>query len=116
MCRRAQILKYGVEQPALRTEIYVQILKQLHNNPDPTRAARGWQLLMLCLLVFPPDVDLLNFVLMFLRQHAPPESAELLTRQCHAIALTSKDALATTPPDANRHAQMIHDSGMTFLQ
>ena len=47
---------------------------------------------------------------------APPESAELLTRQCHAIALTRKDALVTTPPDANRHAQMIHEAGMAFLQ
>ena len=75
----------GIEQPAIRTEIFVQLMKQLRNNPDARCEARAWQLLMLCLLSFPPDIDLVNFVLMFIRENAQPHNGEALTRQCHAI-------------------------------
>ena len=61
------ILTKGLEGPAIRNEVYVQIMKQLSHNPKPESIARGWQLLCMCVSTFPPTEDfekfLLNFVL-----------------------------------------------------
>ena len=105
----------GIEQPAIRTEIFVQLMKQLRNNPDARCEARAWQLLMLCLLSFPPDIDLVNFVLMFIRENAQPHNGEALTRQCHAITLSSVTTLPSSAIDVSRHHNALYDAGMEYV-
>jgi hypothetical protein len=105
----------GIEQPAIRTEIYVQLMKQLRNNPDARCEARAWQLLMLCLLTFPPDDDLVNFVLMFLRENAQPQHGNALTLQCHAITIKSVTALPSSAMDVSRHQKALNDAGMEYV-
>ena len=52
---------------SLQTEIYVQMLKQLTDNPSPSSQRLGWQLLTLLLQCFPPESTVENFVANFLR-------------------------------------------------
>jgi len=51
------ILQKGLEVPELVDEIYMQIMKQLSNNPKPESIARGWQLMCMCVGTFPPSRD-----------------------------------------------------------
>jgi myosin heavy subunit len=61
------ILQKGLEVPELVDEIYMQIMKQLSNNPKPESIARGWHLMCMCVGTFPPSRDfenhLLNYIL-----------------------------------------------------
>jgi hypothetical protein len=61
------ILTKGLENPLVRDEIYMQIMKQLSHNPKPESIAKGWQLMCMAVSTFPPSEDfdkfLLNFVL-----------------------------------------------------
>eukprot|EP00826_Nyctotherus_ovalis_P058258 TRINITY_DN7994_c0_g3_i1.p1 TRINITY_DN7994_c0_g3~~TRINITY_DN7994_c0_g3_i1.p1 ORF type:complete len:391 (-),score=128.40 TRINITY_DN7994_c0_g3_i1:211-1383(-) len=62
----AQYVIYtGIHNPALRDEIYLQIMKQLNLNSKAESARKGWTLLMCCLRAFPPSATqnyLVNFI------------------------------------------------------
>jgi hypothetical protein len=51
------VLRKGFENKALRDEIYIQLIKQLTNNPRPESVAKGWQLMCMCVGTFPPSMD-----------------------------------------------------------
>ena len=53
---------------ALKTELYVQLLKQLSENPNPASEAKGWELLALLLSCFAPPEIFADFVAMFIRK------------------------------------------------
>ena len=53
-----QLITIGIGKPKLRDELYVQVLKQLTENPYPAARAAGWLLLALFLHAFPPSVEL----------------------------------------------------------
>ena len=51
----------------MRDEVYVQLVKQLTDNPDTPSIRRCEELLSFCLSSFPPSGELENWMLMFLR-------------------------------------------------
>ena len=59
------ILQKAVSHRSIRDEIYVQLIKQLTNNPRPDSIVRGWHLLCMCVGIFPP-VDFQLYLLHFL--------------------------------------------------
>lgn len=60
------ILRKGYEFKAIRDEIYMQIIKQLTNNPRPESVAKGWQVMCMCVGTFPPSPDFENFLLHYI--------------------------------------------------
>ena len=58
--------------PPLQTELYMQLMKQLSDNPNPESEHKGWQLMALSLGCFPPDAMVEHFLEYFLRNHARP--------------------------------------------
>ena len=51
----------------LRDEVFIQIIKQLRDNPSTGSLERGWALLLVCLDSFPPSEDAENYIEHFLR-------------------------------------------------
>ncbi|KAJ7287766.1 hypothetical protein C8J57DRAFT_1284865 [Mycena rebaudengoi] len=49
------LLGEGLTHGELRDEIYCQIMKQLTGNPGPESTFKGWQLLCVLLITFPPS-------------------------------------------------------------
>ena len=60
------ILRKGFDFSGLRDEIYLQIIKQITDNPRIESAAKGWQMMCMCLITFPPSVDFENYLLHFI--------------------------------------------------
>lgn len=58
-----------VNVPALRDEIFAQVIKQLTSNPSADSTKRGWQLLLVLLMIVPPSPKFENYVGVWLLQH-----------------------------------------------
>ncbi|QDZ18398.1 myosin [Chloropicon primus] len=67
-----ELLKTGLKHEALRDEILIQQIKQIHNNQDPKSTYTGWLLLCIWISLFCPSIEfelhLINF-LIFFREH-----------------------------------------------
>lgn len=66
------IVKKAITYPALRDEVYCQIIKQLTENPSEESRRKGWQLMLVCLMCFAPSVKLENYLGIWLKVHALP--------------------------------------------
>ena len=62
------ILQKGLEQPQLRDEIYLQIMKQLTSNPTADSIAKGWQVMCMCVSTFPPSMEFELYLLNFMHE------------------------------------------------
>ena len=71
-----EMLTNALRLPDMRDEVYVQITKQLTNNPQPETIPKGWELMALCLAVFPPSSSLEDFLEKFFRSSAHVQQAE----------------------------------------
>ena len=71
--------------------MFLQIAKQLRDNPSPESMERGWVLMRLCCEQFPPSEDAENFVEHFLRSRG--------ARSCvQALHLSLFRGAAAVPP------------------
>lgn len=60
------ILSIGYEHQSLRDEIYLQIIKQLTNNPWHESVAKGWQMMCMCVGVYLPSKEFEPFLLHYI--------------------------------------------------
>ncbi len=89
-----EILEKGIQFPELRDETYIQVIKQMTDNPNPESVSRGDRLLKLCLFTFPPSPEFENFLEIYFRNKDPsPDNP--YRRQLHNIVYTGA---AATPP------------------
>lgn len=80
----ATVLQMGVTDPAMRDEIFVQLMKQLTANryvvpgkADSKEAkrteslGRGWELMGVAMSIFPPSEELELFLMQFIKDNVP---------------------------------------------
>lgn len=60
-----------------RTQVYLQIMKQLTNNPKPDSTAKGWQVMCMGCSTFLPSMDFENYLLNFILEKCQIEGAEV---------------------------------------
>ncbi|ORZ14384.1 hypothetical protein BCR41DRAFT_337280 [Lobosporangium transversale] len=65
-----ELIKKGQDHGELRDEIYVQLCKQLTQNPSREGSIKGWHLFTIILITFAPSKDLHTYLASFLNQHA----------------------------------------------
>jgi len=93
-----EILSKGIQFEGLRDEIFVQIIKQITNNPNPESATQLWHLLQLCVLHFPPTPVFENYLEAWLRFKGG-DSRTYIIRSLHC---TQEDGVIKQipPPEA----------------
>eukprot|EP00039_Didymoeca_costata_P024022 m.9005 g.9005 ORF g.9005 m.9005 type:complete len:2048 (+) comp3994_c0_seq1:287-6430(+) len=61
------IIAYCLERAELRDEIFCQLMRQCNNNPDPEAQLRGWHILCVCCVSFPPAIVLYRYLLTYVK-------------------------------------------------
>ncbi|KAF9179838.1 hypothetical protein BGZ51_006630 [Haplosporangium sp. Z 767] len=64
-----ELIKKGLDHGELRDEIYVQLCKQLTENPSREGSIKGWHLFTILLITFAPSKNLHDYLASFLNQH-----------------------------------------------
>lgn len=57
-----ELLTDSLEHQEIRTEVYLALIKQMRGNPEPQNIPQAWELLALCLTVFPPSPDFEDYL------------------------------------------------------
>eukprot|EP01119_Soliformovum_irregulare_P025775 TRINITY_DN9632_c0_g1_i1.p1 TRINITY_DN9632_c0_g1~~TRINITY_DN9632_c0_g1_i1.p1 ORF type:complete len:708 (-),score=172.51 TRINITY_DN9632_c0_g1_i1:34-2157(-) len=70
------ITSKAIKNPNIRNEVYLQLCKQITNNPKHHNKHKTWILMALCLGVFLPTKDLLNYIRAFLQIHSRDATSE----------------------------------------
>jgi hypothetical protein len=80
------LLGAGVANGDVRDELYCQVMKQLTRNPAPESVFKGWQVLCVLLVTFPPSKNFEGSVRAFIDRHAAePHAAgrvDVMARHC----------------------------------
>jgi len=80
-----EVIACGLAGDGLRAELYVQVMKQLCDNPSFASETKGWELMSLFLSVFPPPPSVENVLSMFLREHCDEDKRQKYTQSLHMI-------------------------------
>jgi len=83
---------------ALRDEVYVQVLKQLIDNPSSLSLQRGWELLQVLCQETPPKSELAAFVHAFVKQAIQSSDDNVATAAKSCLLILTK-------PDDNEQMQ-----------
>ncbi|KAJ8613027.1 hypothetical protein CTAYLR_004053 [Chrysophaeum taylorii] len=100
-----EVVSAGLMRADLRPEIYCQLMKQLSGNPSPDSSSKGWTLMMMCLLVFPPEAELENYLHIFIRKNAPVHMRAPLSTAAHEISYNQN--LLTEVPSIQKLEEMV---------
>ncbi|KAJ7124972.1 hypothetical protein C8R44DRAFT_914333 [Mycena epipterygia] len=78
------LLGEGLTHGELRDEIYCQIMKQLTGNPSPESIFKGWQLLCVLLITFPPSKNFETYLRSFIQQHTTQQEGrvDVMAKYC----------------------------------
>ncbi|KAJ6244977.1 rho gtpase activation protein [Anaeramoeba flamelloides] len=88
-----RILNIGLDHKELRDEIYLQICKQITDNPNPHSNLRGWGALCLISQTFPPSGQLQNYLLKILNYYINKKSEKDRSQSISEYASFSKHKL-----------------------
>ncbi|CAG8760739.1 15551_t:CDS:2, partial [Acaulospora morrowiae] len=80
------LLDRGILHGELRDEIYVQICKQLTKNPNSESVRKGWELLCVMAVTFPPSKNFEVYLMQFVSEHfnIQENQVDLLSKHVHS--------------------------------
>ncbi|KAH9920684.1 uncharacterized protein B0H18DRAFT_1095853 [Fomitopsis serialis] len=95
------LLSEGIAHGELRDEIYCQVMKQLNGNPSAESVFKGWQLLCVLLVTFPPSKDFETYLRSYLQQATMHQEGriDVLAKYClRRLAYISRKGPRGKPP------------------
>ncbi|KAJ7718003.1 hypothetical protein DFH07DRAFT_337391 [Mycena maculata] len=96
------LLGEGLTHGELRDEIYCQTMKQLTGNPSPESVFKGWQLLCVLLITFPPSKNFETYLRSFIQQHTTHQEGrvDVMAKYClKRLTLIAKKGPRGKPPN-----------------
>lgn len=72
-----RLLTSGVFHGELRDEIYCQVVKQLTKNPGMESVFRGWELMSVLVVTFPPSKNFEQYLIKFLSDHVESQDLKI---------------------------------------
>ncbi|TPX41027.1 hypothetical protein SeMB42_g05768 [Synchytrium endobioticum] len=80
-----QVLDRGIMVGGLRDEIYVQICKQMTDNPSSESTVKGWMLLCAVTIAFPPSKNFEDYMRSFIETsfNSNIDRVDTLARHCY---------------------------------
>ncbi|CAE7178082.1 unnamed protein product [Rhizoctonia solani] len=97
------LLAEGIEHGELRDEIYCQVVKQLTDNSNPESTFRGWQLLCVLLVTFPPSKNFEGYLRSFMLTKVKQTEGriDVMAKYClHRLPVIAKKGPRGKPPTA----------------
>ncbi|KAF8909878.1 Rho GTPase activation protein [Mucidula mucida] len=78
------LLGEGLTHGEMRDEIYCQVMKQLTTNPNTESIFKGWQLLCVLLITFPPSKNFEASLSGFIQQHTAKQEGrvDVMAKYC----------------------------------
>lgn len=70
----------------LKVEAYMQLMKQLTDNPSADSVAKGWTMMTFLLSCFPPTATIENYVAVFIKSHVSVLSS-VIRFSCNSFIL-----------------------------
>ncbi|KAF7321491.1 Rho GTPase-activating protein 39 isoform 2 [Mycena kentingensis (nom. inval.)] len=95
------LLGEGLMHGELRDEIYCQTMKQLTVNPSAESIFKGWQLLCVLLITFPPSKNFETYLRSFIQQHTTKSEGrvDVMAKYClKRLGFISKKGPRGKPP------------------
>ncbi|KAG7090933.1 hypothetical protein E1B28_010006 [Marasmius oreades] len=95
------LLGEGLTHGELRDETYCQVMKQLTKNPNPESIFKGWQLLCVLLITFPPSKNFETYLNSYIQQHTTQHEGrvDIMAKFClRRLATISKKGPRGKPP------------------
>ncbi|KAG7449597.1 uncharacterized protein BT62DRAFT_928318 [Guyanagaster necrorhizus] len=95
------ILSEGLSHGELRDEIYCQLMKQLSGNPNTESVFKGWQLMCVLLITFPPSKNIETYVRGFMQQHLSKQEGrvDIMAKYClRRLSFISRKGPRSKPP------------------
>lgn len=95
------LLGEGLTHGELRDEIYCQLMKQLSGNPNQESVFKGWQMLCVLLIAFPPSKNFETYLRSFILQRIPQceGRVDVMAKHClRRLSAISKKGPRGKPP------------------
>ncbi|KAF9230664.1 hypothetical protein BU15DRAFT_83336 [Melanogaster broomeanus] len=95
------LLSEGLAHGELRDEIYCQLMKQLSGNPNPESVFKGWQMLCVLLIAFPPSKNFETYLRSFMVQRTSQSEGrvDVMAKHClRRLSVISKKGPRGKPP------------------
>ncbi|KAJ3272761.1 hypothetical protein HDV01_005289 [Terramyces sp. JEL0728] len=107
------LLEKGIRIGSLRDEIFVQMCKQLSQNPKPEQVKRGWQMMNVLTSTFPPSKNLENYLKQFIEDNFNLDSEGGFL---DTVIRSASNSLARTCKTGPRGRTMTHAELEQVLQ
>ncbi|KAF9476361.1 hypothetical protein BDN70DRAFT_882529 [Pholiota conissans] len=95
------LLSEGLKHGEMRDEIYCQVMKQLTSNPNKESVFKGWQLLCVLLITFPPSKNFETYLQGFIQNHTSQQEGrvDVMAKYClRRLTSISKKGPRGKPP------------------
>lgn len=79
------LMEKGVLHGGLRDEIYVQICKQVTQNPSDVQTQRGWFLIGIIAIAFPPSKNFEDYLKSFINEHINDSDEKVAQYAAYAL-------------------------------
>lgn len=103
-----RLLDIGIENVAIRDEIYCQVCKQLTKNPDINKTILGWKLMSVLVITFPPSRKFENYLKCFIEEFI--HDYEKFANTTTSTATTSTTTCTSTTDSSLGSIPMIHSN------